>query len=134
MRALLLPLVLALTSSAVAAPTTAEDRDQARLAQLLAGRQPGKPRTCIPNLRNTNIRQFRPATLVYEGPNGTLYRTDAVSGCNGLGRGHALITRSTINQACSGDIVQVRDLQSGFDYGACTFGDFTPYERVTRRR
>jgi hypothetical protein len=51
-------------------------------------------------------------------------------GCPELKFSRALITRTTSNQLCRGDIATVFDTVSGIQFGSCGLGDFTPYRRV----
>lgn len=115
-------------AAGVAAP--AENRDlkaDARLAKALAGLTPGKPRSCIHTSPSGATGKYG-NTVLLEDRSGTLYRTQLVGGCFARDQ-DALVTRSFGTGTCSGDIVQITDLQAGFPRESCSFSEFTPYRR-----
>lgn len=131
MRALIIPIALSLIAGAAAAAQPKPDaKAQAELAKVLAGRTPGKPVSCVPNSTNMNVRQIGPNTLIYSNVGRTIWRNDPPGGCIGAGRGYALISRTTTGSVCRGDIVTIRDMVSGVDYGSCSLGDFVPYTKA----
>ncbi len=133
-------LILALLAAAALATPVFADRplsarDAARLEKRLAGRTPGKPVSCIPGRQNMHVEQYGERTLLYTdgaANSSPLYRNDPAGGCNQAGRGYAIVSRTTIGQVCSGDIIQIRDQRLGIDYGSCVLGRFTPYSRVRK--
>ena len=44
------------------------------------------------------------------------------------GAGYTLVTRSLTGEMCRGDFVQVVDLRSRMAAGACSLGEFIPYQ------
>jgi hypothetical protein len=59
-----------------------------------------------------------------------VYVNRPAGGCPELNSGRAIVTRTTSNQLCRGDIAVVFDTQSGMEFGGCGLGEFTPYRRV----
>lgn len=135
MRFILAILAAATLATPILADRPLSARDGARLEKRLAGRTAGKPISCIPGRQNMHVEQYGEQTLLYT--NGAansspLYRNDPAGGCNQAGRGYAIVSRTTIGQVCSGDIIRVVDQRLGTDYGSCVLGRFTPYSRVRK--
>lgn len=130
----LLPAVLLIGGSAAlsadskgyAARQAAEDK--VALDKQLAGLVPGKPQACIDPVRYRESTRVGD-TILYRNGRNDIMRNDTGGGCFGLRRGDAIVTRSSINQFCRGDIVQTVDLINGFQSGSCSFGDFVPYRK-----
>jgi hypothetical protein len=123
MRVLLLSTLLLATGGAQAAPPS--------LDKALAGRSPGKPQSCIQ-------QNFIDTTDVYDGA--ILYRMNSgpdylnrPEQCSQLRPGRGLVSRTPTTSICRGDIVQIVDFSSRFNYGGCGLGDFVPYPRVKKR-
>lgn len=109
---------------------TAEARTQEALAAELAGLVPGEPTSCLPGpTRSQLASRGYGATIVYVASPTLKYRNDTTGGCERLGRGDTLITRTPIGRVCRGDIATTVDRTSGFQTGSCAFGDFVPYRR-----
>ncbi|MFN3434777.1 MAG: hypothetical protein ACK4ZY_10295, partial [Sphingomonas sp.] len=68
-------------------------------------------------------------TLIYTVGRGLKYRTDTAGGCERVGRGDILITRSPQSQLCQGDIATTVDSASRTFSGSCSFGPFVRYSR-----
>jgi hypothetical protein len=68
-------------------------------------------------------------TVLFRQNSKLVYRADLRGGCPRLGSGaYALKTnRFGGTGLCSGEIVELVDLQQGFTVGSCAFGDFVPY-------
>lgn len=102
---------------------------QAGIDKALAGLVPGKPQDCLYQDR-TGYQTLRFGdTILYKKSRREIYRVDTGGGCFGLDRGDAIITKTTTNQLCRGDIVQTVDLVAHIQSGSCSFGDFVPYKR-----
>lgn len=117
MRALVLTLLLATAAApAVAAPFAAVDAPAA-----------GPARDCI---NQRLIRDFKAAgdrTILFKTRDGQTWRNDLPASCIGLNRGEvAYKHQSPINRLCSGEIVQLYERTTGFEYGNCGLGKFTP--------
>jgi hypothetical protein len=103
----------------------------ANLDEALAGLTPGRSATCMPRFPSTQVQAYGP-TLVYTVNRGLKYRTDTAGGCERVGRGDILITRSPQGQTCQGDIATTVDSASRTFSGSCSFGPFVRYSRNGR--
>ncbi len=99
-----------------------------KLEQELAGLTPGKSSACMPRFPTTQVKAFGP-TIVYTVSRGLKYRSDTAGGCERVGRGDILITRSPIGQLCQGDIATTVDSASRTFSGSCSFGPFVRYSK-----
>lgn len=133
MRNILFPLVaVALAGCAMAPQPTAvmDERAQARLSQLLAGKVAGPPQSCLPGYRSRDMVVIDDRTIAFRESPGRVWVMNPRNACNLLSSGpHALVTRTPTTQMCSGDIGQVVDTLSGATVGSCVMGDFIPYTR-----
>lgn len=103
---------------------------QQELDRALAGRVPGKPVSCIPNYRATDMQIIDDWTLLFK-DGGTVYLQNPRGGCSGI-ESHRNILVTTLRgttQLCSGDINHLFDPVSGIGGGACVFSEFIPYTR-----
>lgn len=100
----------------------------ADLAKELAGLTPSNSTTCLPPFPTTQVKAFGP-TLVYVVSNGVKYRSDTAGGCERIGRGDILITRTPTGQLCQGDIATTVDSASRTFSGSCSFGPFVRYSK-----
>ena len=70
-------------------------------------------------------------TILFRDGRNRVYRNDPPGGCSPMGNaGYTLVTRSLTGEMCRGDFVQVMDLRSRITAGACSLGEFIPYEAV----
>jgi hypothetical protein len=101
---------------------------QAHLDQLLAGKSPGKPISCLQHYQSNDMVVVDENTVVFKAGR-TIYRNDFQGGtCNNLGQGHyALVTKTSGSGLCRGDIGQIVDTTAGITVGSCVMGDFVPY-------
>jgi hypothetical protein len=107
-----------------------DDRAQARLAQLVAGKVPGPPQSCLPVFRSPDMTVIDDRTIVFRESGARTWVMRPQNACNLLSAGpYALVTRRSGGQMCRGDIGQVVDPQSGASVGSCIVGDFVPYTR-----
>ena len=125
-----------LTVAALAACTTAPPPPDAAVAQhrlgsLLAGKVAGPATECIPTSESSSHSVIAPGAIAFSSNPGKIYVSDVRgSGCEGLANPrYSLVSKSHGSSLCSGDIVQVRDLETGVMVGACSLGAFTPYTR-----
>lgn len=98
------------------------------LGRDLAGLTPGQSSSCMPRFPSAQVKGYGP-TLVYTVNRGLKYRTDTAGGCERVGRGDILITRSPQSQLCQGDIATTVDSASRTFSGSCSFGPFIRYTR-----
>jgi hypothetical protein len=124
MRVLVLSALLLATGTAQAAPRS--------LDTVLAGRTPGKPQGCIQQSFVNDSETFDGAILYHMkvGPD-LLNRPPE---CPQLRHDRGLITSTPTGALCSGDLVQIVDFVSHFNYGSCGLGDFVPYPRTKKRQ
>ena len=106
-------------------------RTQTRLAEELQGRvQAGPPQSCVPQRNLRGNESAGEGAIIFRGPSSDLvYVNRPPAGCPEIRAGRAIKVRTTQTQLCRGDIVEVFDPVSGFGYGGCGLGDFTPYRR-----
>lgn len=110
-------------------PAEANDAGRAALAQALAGRTAGQPQSCInPTVSRTSRTIDREGILF--GTGSRIYLNRPRDGCPQLREGRALVTRTPTGQLCSGEIVRIVDPLNGVNYGACSLGEFIPYDRA----
>ncbi|QAY76973.1 hypothetical protein [Sphingosinicella sp. BN140058] len=121
------------TQPAERAPAGASQADQAQLATELANyRQAGPPVSCVPTRTLRGNRSAGEAAIIFEGTGRRIWVNRPAAGCPALTSSRALRTKTTTSQLCRGDIVDVFDPVAGFQYGGCSLGDFTPYDRNPR--
>jgi len=99
-------------------------------AALLRDRTAGEPRSCINPREILGTSTVGEASILYRTSSGTIYRNDPPGGCAGLRPNMALVSYRPKVQLCEGDIVQIRDPQTGAEFGSCTLGRFTPFSRA----
>lgn len=122
-------LALALSGTlAFAAPAADPNpRAEGRLVRAISGLVPGTPRSCI-SPSTSRISENYGRTVLVQDRWGTIFRTQLTGDCSPRPR-DTLITRSYDAGMCSGDLVQVTDLQVGYPRQTCSFGTFTPYRK-----
>ena len=100
-----------------------------KLGKALAGLTPGQPTSCMPRFPTTQVQAFGP-TILYTVSRGLKYRTDTAGGCERVGRGDILVTRSPSGQLCQGDIATTIDQTARTFSGSCSFGPFVRYSKA----
>jgi hypothetical protein len=123
--------VLALAACTAAPPPPQAAVAQHQLNALLAGKVAGPPTECIPTSQASSHSLISPGAIAFSTNPGKVYVSNvAGSGCEGLSDPrYSLVSTSHGSSLCSGDVVQVRDLQTGVMVGACSLGPFTPFTR-----
>jgi hypothetical protein len=117
------------TPQQVAASQRADAAAAANLDKELAGLTPAtSSSTCMPRYPTTQVKAFGP-TIVYTVSRGLKFRSDTAGGCERVGRGDILITRSPMGQLCQGDIATTVDTASRTFTGSCSFGPFVRYSK-----
>lgn len=104
-------------------------REATRLNDALAGFNPGKPVSCLPNRDIRGPEAYGETTLLFRVNRKLIYRTETRGTCRGIAQGDALITKQFSSQLCAGDIAYSTDLRTGFQSGTCALGEFIPYTR-----
>jgi hypothetical protein len=124
--------VIALLATGASAPSeiTHSPKAQKELAKALAGRTPGRAVPCMYNFPAAKMQVVDEWTILFRN-GGTVYVQNPRGGCRGIGApGYTLVTRQIgINQLCSGDIADLRQLSTHTSGGSCIFGPFTPYTK-----
>ena len=113
-------------------PTLRTAEKQREYAQLLTGKVPMQPVSCVPHYRAGDMRTIDEDTILFRDGAYRVYVAHMQGGgCTSLDRaGYALVTRQFgSSDLCRGDIAHVVDTLNGFTVGSCVFGDFTPYVR-----
>lgn len=131
MKAMIPALLVVMLSACATGPEPAAQftpKEAQQLAKLLDGKTPGKPVSCISAVNGTNLRAIGNDTLVYRASSRLVYRNDLNGSCQGLSMGDTLVLQVRNSQYCRGDIARVVNLQTGMMSGACSLGDFVPYE------
>lgn len=109
------------TERANAAAAVALDKE-------LAGLIPHDSTACMPRYPSTQVKAYGP-TIVYTVSRGLKFRSDTAGGCERVGRGDVLVTRTTIGQLCQGDIATTIEPVSRTFTGSCSFGPFVRYSK-----
>ncbi len=120
---------------AVLCVSAAPQRDDgAQLAKALTGyAQSGPPTDCVMQRDlGDNRSAGENAIIFYSRIGDRLWVNRPAGGCQDLNQGLALVTHTTSDQLCRGDIADVIDPVAHIHEGSCGLGDFTPYQRVRR--
>ena len=104
-----------------------EAKAAAEYRQLLAGKTPGKPETCIDTRFNNPRLTAYDGKLIYRVSSKLVYVNDSTGGCQGVARGDVLVTRQFQSRLCRGDIAQTITVPPAVPTGSCALGSFTPY-------
>jgi hypothetical protein len=126
-----LVLAAAVGACAPVLPVERTPQAEAHLQQLLTGRVPGPPVSCLPDYRSNDMVVIDDSTVLFRDGR-TVYRNDFQGGaCNHLCSAfYALLTRRFGGVGlCRGDIAQVIDTGTGMTVGSCVVGDFIPYTK-----
>lgn len=116
------------TPAQTAAAAQAGAAAQVELDKQLAGLVPGKPQDCIDPRWSRQVKSYG-GTILYGDLGTTKYRSDTSGGCERIGRGDVLVTRSYTGRLCRGDIARTIDPTSRFQTGSCSFAQFVPYRK-----
>ena len=125
-------LLVAVAGSCAPVPPNPEvvAQQQAKFAELTAGKVAGPPMNCIPSWRRDDMVVIDDSTLAFRNVGSTVYVNHMHGPCIGLEQGrNTLVTKSTSADLCRGDIAQVIDTAARVPVGSCVFGDFVPYNR-----
>ncbi|WP_338426786.1 hypothetical protein [Sphingopyxis kveilinensis] len=126
----LFPALIAAAAFAATPAAAAEKRDpEAKLAKLLEGRVAGEPQNCI-MLSSVTSSQIVDKTAIVYRIGSTLWVNRPKNGAESLDDDDILVTKTTGNQLCSIDTVELRDSSSRTYAGFVSLGDFVPYKLV----
>ena len=110
-------------------PATRTAEAQAQFQKLTAGKIAGRPISCLPSYRRTQMVPIDNSTVAFKDGR-TVYVNHLIGECSGLRNGwYTLVTRSSGPGMCRGDIAHIADLSTGIVVGTCAIGDFVPYRR-----
>jgi hypothetical protein len=100
-----------------------------RQALALQGKALGKPQSCLTTRQIEDINAVSDRVVLFHLKNGRTYRNDLPAACPQATRsGTAFSYRTTVSRLCAVDVLQIAEPASGFAYGGCPLGEFTPYE------
>jgi hypothetical protein len=103
-------------------------REAGKVAAALKGLTPGQPVTCIDQSRIRDTRKFT-NTILYQYSPREIYRVTTTPGCTGLRYGDIIVSRTTTDQLCRGDIIRTAAPNGAGPTGTCALGSFVPYRR-----
>lgn len=103
-------------------------REAGKIAAALKGLTPGQPVTCIDQSRIRDTRKFT-NTILYQYSPREIYRVTTTPGCTGLRYGDIIVSRTTTDQLCRGDIIRTAAPNGAGPTGTCALGSFVPYRR-----
>lgn len=116
-----------------AAPASAEAKPkltpEAKLAKMLEGRTAGEPRNCIPLNQISQTTVIDGTALVYR-VGSTLWVNRPKDPPRAMDGHNVMVTKTSINQLCSVDTVQLVDPTSRSWRGFIQLGDFVPYRKA----
>ena len=121
---------VALTASCATAdePATRSAEAQRDFEQLVAGKAPGPPLSCIPTNSTSDMRVIDGRTVAYWLGSKTTYVVRLSSGCGNLANGGALVTEQFGGSGpCRGDAARVLDAPSRMIVGSCMIQEIVPY-------
>ncbi|MEO1046612.1 MAG: hypothetical protein AAFX04_14330 [Pseudomonadota bacterium] len=106
-----------------------DEKQLAKLDQLLDGREATGERRCISQRLIRNVTTISNDVLVYNMRNGDVLVNQPVKGCPNL-KNNTLVTNRPVDLLCKGDVATITDFRSGVTYGSCQFSMFTEYEKA----
>ena len=104
---------------------TAQERAEARFAELTEGREAGEPQACVPAFRTNDIEVIDNLGIVYERGD-TIWIARAVNP-RSLGRSDIPVIDRFGGSLCSFDVIRTIDRSTRFATGAVLLEDFVPY-------
>jgi hypothetical protein len=108
-------------------------KQQAKLAELTAGKVAGQPQSCLPFYRSNDMVVVSEDTVAFKQGRSRVYVNHMQGACSNLDRGTtALVTRTSQSSLCRGDIATVVDTSTHTPVGSCVFGDFVPFTMAAR--
>ena len=104
-----------------------QDREEARLAQLLQGRVAGQPSSCISAFDLSRMEIYDHTAIVYETGN-TIWVARPLDP-HSLDASDIVVIKRTGGQLCKQDLIRTIDRTSHFTTGVVFLGDFVPYRK-----
>jgi len=121
--------VLALAGAAYSADKVDKftEKNEARLAERLAGRTAGEPVDCIPLMRSNELEVIEGVGLVYE--SGDILYLARPTDANKLSGNDVVLMDRYGSQLCYTDVVRTVDRLGGYYTGSVFLGKFIPYKK-----
>jgi hypothetical protein len=119
-----------LSAVAVAAPPSRNVAGEAALAKALAGYVPAGKTDCVRLTDLGNQTIIDRTAILYQ--DGSRIYVNRPNGADQLGRDNILIMHPLNGQACSLDIIRLRDNGSHFESGSVSLNDFEIYTRAPK--
>jgi len=116
-----------LRDNTLAAIAGLDERGQKIAQNYLKDRVAGKPVSCVPRMRLRRSAAASDDVLMYD-DGAVVYVNTPYLGCP-RARDNVLISVSPSAQMCSGDIIQVADVQVGIPLASCTLNQFVPFRK-----
>ncbi len=133
MRCVALLLAVAASASCAIAPrpTGPDPRAEQKYAELIAGKVPQMPISCIPNYSYNDMTTIDGRTIAFRLGNATTYMVHLTPGCEMIAGGsYPLLSRQFGGMGtCQGDIQRVLDTVSRSTIGSCAVAEIVPYVR-----
>lgn len=107
---------------------TRQERNEARLAEMLEGYVAGEPVSCITTTRSNRLSVIEQVGLVYDDGD-TIYVARAVNP-DMLSSSDVPVIERYSSQLCVNDVMRTIDRHSPSFQGALFLEDFVPYTRV----
>lgn len=104
---------------------TSSAEGEARLAEILQGKTPGEPQSCIPATSTSNLTIIDETAVVYDAGR-TIY-VARPENPETLDSWDVLVVERFGGQLCKQDIVRTLDSTLGFTTGVLFLNDFVPY-------
>jgi hypothetical protein len=101
-----------------------------RLEQRLAGYSAGQSTDCLQPFESSRAStESIGSTILYRVNSKLIYRNDTTGGCEAIGHGDFIVTRSPVGRLCRGDIGQTFQQGTRIPTGSCALGAFIPYRK-----
>ena len=110
------------------AAQTAEERSEAKFAELTEGRVAGEPESCVPAMRARDLEVVEYLGFTYE--QGDTLWISRVRDPRSLGWNDVPIIERFGSQLCKFDVIRTVDRGSNFFSGVVFLEDFVPYTKV----
>ncbi|WP_338243791.1 hypothetical protein [Aurantiacibacter hainanensis] len=98
---------------------------EARLAEMLEGKTPGEPQSCIPATLGDRLQVIDETAVVYDA--GETVYVARPENPRSLDSRDVLVVERTGGQLCKQDVVRTVDQTLGFTTGIVFLGDFVPW-------
>jgi hypothetical protein len=118
-----------MAADAPEARSTADARAMDRMEDLLGGKTPGPPQSCITRFEAERMSAVDNNTILFRARSNLVYRNTPQGDCPIEGSSRRLEHSTISTNLCRGEQLNVVDNQTGAYFGTCILGDFVPYRR-----